>query len=100
MLRFSPVLMPVTVCCPFILFVFVYGRMNVRYGMYESDGVHDPSPTVERLNPVSLSINQQSYCVALTLLWLNPKKPSYQGCSNVNMFGESDSHNKCTNTKL
>ena len=44
--------------------LFVYGRMSVRYGMYESDGVHNPSPTAERLNPVSLSINQQSYCVS------------------------------------
>ena len=50
--------------------LFVNGRVSVRYGMYESDGVHNPSPTAERLNPVPLSINQQDYCVAM--LWLNP----------------------------
>ena len=40
--------------------------------MYESEGVHNPTPTAEWLNPVSLSINQHDYCVAL--LWLIHKK--------------------------
>ena len=34
--------------------LFVNGRVSVRCGMYESDGVHNPPPTAERLNPVSV----------------------------------------------